>query len=421
MKKLVRKSNNLKKSFIWNTLGSGLNAFNSLIFLVIVTRLNGLTDAGIFTLSFATASMFYVIAVYSGRTYQVTETDKDVTDNEYIAHRIITSLIMLIVSFLFAFINKYYDYKILIFMLLCIFKFTEALCDVFHGILQKNDRLDIVGKSLLLRSFLNIFVFLIVNLITKNLALSCGSLIITNVLILFLVDIVQSLKYKEKKGFIDFKAVFKIFTFGFFTFGFILLSNYIVNAPRYSIDSLLSDNAQTIFGIIVMPASIIMLANQFLIQPVIINLKNSYVKKDKKDFLEKVYRIVGITLIIGFLAIVLAFFFGIPLLNLLYGLNLNAYLYDLIIILIGATLYTVSSVFSNAMIILRKTKIQLLIYFITSVLAFIISLFLVKEYFFTGAIYSYLIIMLILLTGYIISFLILVNKKEIWDGGLIEK
>ena len=65
-----------KKNFLWNTIGSGFNSFNSLFFMIIVTRINGIKDAGIFSLCFATASMLYIIAIYSGRTYQITETDK---------------------------------------------------------------------------------------------------------------------------------------------------------------------------------------------------------------------------------------------------------------------------------------------------------------------------------------------------------
>ena len=133
--------NDLKKAYFWNTIGSGLNAFNSFFFLIIVTRINGLHDAGIFTFSFATACMLYAIAIYSGRTYQVTENEKDITDNEYILNRIVCSIIMIIISILFVIINGYTKTKLIVFILLCIFKCTEALSDVFHGILQKNNRL----------------------------------------------------------------------------------------------------------------------------------------------------------------------------------------------------------------------------------------------------------------------------------------
>ena len=195
------KKNNLTKSFIWNTLGSGFVSFNSLFFMIAATRINGLSDAGIFTLCFATSCLFYTIAIYSGRTYQVTEIDDNITDNNYIYNRIISCLIMIFVSIVFGMISKYFFKKFLVLIILCIVKAVEALCDVFHGILQKHDRLDIVGKSLLIRSVLQILIFIIVDMFTKNLIFSSLSLILTTIIILLCVDIPISLKYKvnEKK------------------------------------------------------------------------------------------------------------------------------------------------------------------------------------------------------------------------------
>ena len=80
-------------------MGSGISSFISLFFLIIVTRINGTDIAGVFTLTFATALMFYTLALYSGRTYQVTETDKKINDDDFIKHRLITSLLMILFSF----------------------------------------------------------------------------------------------------------------------------------------------------------------------------------------------------------------------------------------------------------------------------------------------------------------------------------
>lgn len=405
---------NLKNSFFWNTLGSGLNSINSLLLLIIVTRINGIYNAGIFTLSFATACMFYVIAIYSGRTYQVTETDKEISDNEYIINRLIASFIMLLISFLFAIFYNYNNYKIIIFMLICGFKCIEAICDVFHGILQKNNRLDIVGKSLLLRSLLNIIIFVIIDMITKNLIFSCISLIVSNIFVLIFIDIKKSLLYKEKSNYINKKSIFKIFTFGFYVFAFTFVANYIVNAQRYPIDSFLEDNLQTIFGIIIMPGTIIMLVNQFIIQPIIIKLKESYLSKLKEQFLSIIYKVILLTLLTGLLVMITAYFIGIPILNLMYGLNLKIYLYNLILVLFGATLYTVSSVLSNGLIVLRKTKIQMFIYIIIAIFTTIISNKFVYLFGFNGAIYSYLLTMILLLLLYIIVFFINVRKKDLW-------
>lgn len=403
---------NLKKSFFWNTLGSGLNSVNSLLLLIVVTRINGINSAGIFTLSFATACMFYFIAVYSGRTYQVTETDKEVNDSEYIINRLITSFIMILLSFLFALIYNYFNYKLVVFMLVCGFKCIDAICDVFHGILQKNNRLDTVGKSLLLRSILNILVFLIIDITTRRLIVSCISLIVTDLLILFTVDIRKSIKYIKKS--INKKGIFKIFTFGFYVFGFSFISNYIMNAQRYAIDIFLKDNLQTIFGIIVMPGTVILLMNQFIIQPVIIKLKETYSNKHKKQFLNIIYKIILLTIVLSLLLIIAAYFIGIPTLNLMYGLNLENYLYDLIIILLGAMLYTIASVFSNSLIVLRKTRVQFFIYIIVAIFTTIISNRFVQLYSFKGAIYSYALTMILLLLLYVIVFFINIRKKDLW-------
>ena len=69
-----------RKNFIWNVLGTGLNAFNSLFFMIIVTRLNGVDQAGIFTIAFSTACIIYFVGVYAGRIYQVTELNKEIIE-----------------------------------------------------------------------------------------------------------------------------------------------------------------------------------------------------------------------------------------------------------------------------------------------------------------------------------------------------
>ncbi len=66
------------KNFIWNMLGTGFNSFNSLFFLVIVTRINGIQDAGIFSIAWATAYILYTIGLYSGRLCQVTDTENKI-------------------------------------------------------------------------------------------------------------------------------------------------------------------------------------------------------------------------------------------------------------------------------------------------------------------------------------------------------
>ena len=81
--------------FVWNTLGTTLNAFNSLFYLVIITRINGMKDAGIFTIGFAIACLLYMVGTYSGRVFQVTDNNDEHTDIDYFNMHIITILFLL--------------------------------------------------------------------------------------------------------------------------------------------------------------------------------------------------------------------------------------------------------------------------------------------------------------------------------------
>ena len=123
-------------------------------------------------------------------------------------------------------------------------------------------------------------------------------------------------------------------------------------------DLLNDESLQTIFGIIVMPATMIMLLCQFILQPVITKLKQFYFKNDRKHFLSIIYKLSLSIIIIGILCLIIGYFIGIPILNLLYGLELNNYLINLLIIIVGAVFYTLANIITNAMVIFRKTKVQ---------------------------------------------------------------
>ena len=110
------------KNFIWNSLGTGINSFNSLFFLIIVTRVNDIQTAGIFSIAYATATILYTLAMYSGRLCQVTDIKNKIKDKDYIATRLLTCIIMFIMAAVFLIIKQYSGFKTTIFALLAVFK-----------------------------------------------------------------------------------------------------------------------------------------------------------------------------------------------------------------------------------------------------------------------------------------------------------
>ena len=398
----MKKDIQFRKNFIWNIVGTGFNAFNSLFFMIIVTRINGVNEAGIFTIAFSTACILYTIGVYAGRIYQVTELNKNISDKDFIANRIITSIAMPIFLIIFCVIRNYELEKLIIFLLLTLYKMLEAFSDVIYGILQKNEKLEIVGKSLFFKSLCSILLFLIIDIITNNIAISTISMIIICILIIFLYDFRKSISYINFKVRINKKNVWSIFKKGFFIFIIAFLGLYVLNAPKYAIDTYLMNEVQTIFGIIVMPATIVGLVAQFLIHPYLNQLVDLYQLKNLKEYKKMILKLISMIIIFGITATILAYFIGTQVLGMVYGIDLSEYKLGLSIIIISSTLYTIGTIYSSALTTVRETFSQFIIYLILSVSAYIISNILTKTYNINGAIMAYFIIMLLQSLLYII-------------------
>lgn len=404
-----------RKNVIWNIIGATANAFNSLFFAIIVTRINGVNDAGIFTYSFATACMLYIIGVYAGRTFQVTDISKENSDTDYIYNRIITCTIMLIVSILFVIIKGYDTYKSFIFVLLCFFKCSEAFAEVLYAVLQKNGNLYKVGISMFSKAIIALISFLIIDAITKNLILSCISIIAVNIIIMLIYDYKNVKKINLIKTEYSSKANIRLFKIGFFTFILTFLGIYLINAPRYAIDDILANDMQTIFGIIIMPATFMGLLGQYIIQPCLTKISEN-IEEESYSNLKNIIKVIILTILaFGIIVTIVAWILELPVLELVYGISLSNYFESMMIIIIGSILYSLSTILSAILIAMRKTLYQVIIYIMTSVIAKISAYNLVNIIQIKGAAITYFIAMLIVSLAFAIYTIINMKKyKRNW-------
>ncbi|MBR3163396.1 MAG: hypothetical protein IKF17_04800 [Clostridia bacterium] len=392
----MEKNKQFGKNLIWNTIGTTLNAFNSLLFAIIVTRINGINDAGIFTYSFATACILFVIGIYFGRTFQVTDITNKYSDTDYIFNRIITCILMIVAAVSFCLIKKYDLYKSSILVLLSTFKSIEAFSEALYGIMQRKDRLDKVGKSFTIKSIVSLLSFLSVDLITHNLVVSCITLCIVNIIVVLIYDFTNIKKLEIVKSKFTIKNNNILLKIGFFTFILTFLSQYIINSSRYAIDDILPNDLQTVYGIIIMPATFMGLLGQFIIQPILIKLSNCIKEGNKKELIKLILQVISIICALGIIALIFAYALGIQMLEIVYGIELSDYLLPLIIIMVGATMYSIELFASTVLIALRKTFGQALLYFIISIASTVIAYILVNKYSILGASISYLITMLLI-------------------------
>lgn len=404
-----------KQSVFWNMMSSGLNSVVSMLLLFTVTRMNGVIDAGVFSLGFSTSQMMLTLGNYGMRNYQVTDVKNKYSAQVYFGSRIVTNVLMMLVVCAFVYIEGYGTYKAVITILLCVLKVTDAFDDIYGGYYQKNGRLDISGKIMTFRIFAYIIVFCLVLAFTHDLVFACVSSIVTSVLVLCaLVLSTKSIFAIEKPQFPIKKIVGLLFEcFPLCISAFLLI--YIGNAPKYAIDAYLTNEAQAIYTYLFMPCFVTNLFVGFALQPLLVKMSKSWLHKQYKEFLKVCMLIFTGAVIISAVIIFFGGMWGCQILGIVFGIPLEGYEEVLIILLIGGAFFAFTVIEQIILTVMRKQMFLLFGFVASSVIAAIISKPLVNEFSLKGAGMAYSISaggLFIVLTILIVFFLAKILKER---------
>lgn len=398
-----------KKNFIWNVIGLSFNSFISLFLLIIVKRINGIDTAGIFTYAFSLSCLFFIVSTFYSRAFQVSEYKREFSFNDYFTSRIIYNIISILLVTIFSIISGFDKFKIGVILLLMLVKSTESLYDSIFGQIQIEGNLYKTGISYTLKTIIGVTAFILIDLYTKNLLLSILGLAVVSLGVLLTYDI-PSLKEKFPKLKFNRDKFIKLSMITFPVFIYMFLQNYLSNSQKMLMTYFIDNKLQTIFGILIMPATMLILVGNYIIMPFLNDLTDKFKNKKYKEFDKVVNKMCIGLFLVGIVCVLLGYFLGIPVLNFVYSIKLDEYKLLLMIILIGSVFNATAIILSNVLTVLTINKKQTVIYLIMSILSTGITICLAKPYGIMGLCYSYLITVLLLALIYFVVYKIQIKK-----------
>ena len=361
--------------FLWNTLAGGINAAEAVVLMMVITRTNGLDAAGILSIAFAVGNLLMTVGKFGVRNYQVTDVKKEYAFNSYYTLRIGTVLAMVLVSggyvFLKYIFGAYSLEKALIVLGICLVYAIESFEDVFLGYYQEEGRLDIASKIFVIRWVGIMLVFSVIAVVKRDLLLAVGVSVIVSllcdiylILVTGTIFLMPKIKIEGKQLYALAKQCFSLFLVAFLTY-------YVTNSPKYAIDKYLSEEIQAYYGYISMPVFVVELLNCFLYQPQLVDLANAWKNYKYKEFNKRTYRqyimILGLTLV----CVIGAYLLGIPILSVIYGVQLDKYRNELVILMIAGGALAFVGYTSVLLTIMRKQRLLLYNMIAITVLAII--------------------------------------------------
>lgn len=267
---------------------------------VLITRMS-LAAGGILTLAIAVTNPFSAIALYSMRAYQVSDIDDRFSSGVYIASRLLTMGLAVILCTAYALWNRYDPLMFTCVLLYMGLRLCEAMADVFQGISHKGGRLDIVGRSFILRGILSTGGFFAVWAATQDMALSMLAMAGLSLAGVLLYDLPQSSRLASIRPVFDWQALWQLglaclpLTINTF------LISHTGALPSTTLEAYADKASIGIYGALSMPCTIIQMAGSFIFNPMIPRfaemIKNRRKEPLQRQFLMSIGIILGLTLL----------------------------------------------------------------------------------------------------------------------------
>ena len=407
-----------EKVYFWNLLGNLAFAGSSVLFTLIVTRMTSPMEADSFSLAYGIAAILVVVGMFQVRSYQGTDVLFRHSFTSYSIARCLSLLLMMAIFFPYLFvsgIDLHESSKIAIIGLYVLFRMCEAISDLFQGLFQRHERLDIAGKSMTIRYSFSTILLLAFLLITKSLTQSLLYLVVLNFIFVFCYDYVKSKEFETidfsvkdlKRDLFDAITILKN-CIPLFISGFLLA--YIFNEPRIAIDSEIRlghfiAGTQRDFNILFMPVFFMSLFI-LILRPLTTQLAILWKNKELKKFDAIIAKMFVIVLGVGLVLTVLAYLIGTPILSLVFALPLNQHSTTLAILVFSGILYSIGIVFGDVMTVIRKQTYLLPVYLFMFIASKLTNNDLVQKMGLLGASLSFFIVMSVYFSGSLLAYFI---------------
>lgn len=412
-----------KSIYIWNLLGNFAAAAVSVLYLLIVSRMQTSEVADQFSLATSIGNLWIIIGQFQVRNYQATDVNSSHPFSAYFFTRLLTVGLMLITLLPYLRIINY-DFtndSVMIITWIIVYRVADAFSDLFQGYFQQHGRLDIAGKSMVLRYALSVFVLFLGLLLSHSMVLTLFVLALINLIFVFIYDYAHfklfdkvSFTHIYSRNIID--ESFKIIKicFSLFIYGFLL--TLVFNEAKLAISGayakgIVEAGAQRDYNILFMPVFFMSLCI-LVVRPLITQMAELWQKKQFQIFYKMFFKIVLVTLSIGVVITLLTYLIGVNVLGVIFGLNLLDYRLQLTILVLSGVLYSFSIILENILIIMRKHHYLLFVYILMFIVTKLITTELVNKYQIMGASISFCIAMMVYAIGSITIFSIIKYRKK---------
>jgi len=403
----------LRRNFSWTFVSNVVYAGCQWGILMVLAKLGSPENIGQFTLGLAQTAPVFMLTNLQLHEIQATDAKRDFLFNDYLGLRLLGVIIALVIIVgIILFLNYSLDTALVI-LVITFAKAFESISDIFYGLMQQHERMDIVAFSKMIKGFLSVVFLAIPFYLTGSVLWGAIGLCIAWVLVLFGYDLrnggsilrettLGSLAYSP-----DLPRVFvlkpqwqpkimkKLVVLAFPLGVTMMLISLRGNIPRYLIEYYLGERELGIFASL---AYLMLLGNMVvnaLAQSASPKLSKFYASGERNKFQALLLKLVVVAIVLGSTTVIVSVLAGKQILTILYRPEYaqNADIFNWLM-LAGSISY-ISWFLGDGLTAIRYLRIQLPLYLLITGLSGGICLWLIPIFGLKGAAFALLIAALV--------------------------
>src|SRR5215216_2303218 len=146
----------LRHNFSWTLTGNAVYAASQWGMLVVLAKLSSPEKVGEFALGLAITAPVIMFTNLSLRSVQATDAKHQHQFGDYLALRLITSALALLIITGIVFLAGYREETALVILTIGVAKAIESISDVFYGLLQQQECMERIAKSMMIKGPLSL-------------------------------------------------------------------------------------------------------------------------------------------------------------------------------------------------------------------------------------------------------------------------
>lgn len=384
----------LRFNVAWTLVGNLGYALCQWGMLVTIAKLTNPETVGVYALALSIAAPVMMFTNLNLRTVQATDTNRDHPFSGYLAVRILTTILALLVIGAILLIAGYTRATAMVIIFVGLAKAAESVSDVYYGMMQQRERMELIAQSMLLRGGVSLAAMAVTILVTDSIIAGATALFFSWMVVLLGFDVVngwKALAANERFNLVarwDWKALATI-AWVSLPLGMVqLLISLNTNVPRYFIEGAWGKHELGVYAAIsylITGVSTIVLAVGNAVSP---RLARMFHDQDFDGFTALLTRLIGFFVGLSVVGMVGAWWLGDFVLTHVYSAEYAGRTHLLVVLSMCFGLGAVVSMLGYGLTAARRFRSQVPLVAIALASTAVMGALLIPEYGAVGAAYG---------------------------------